>query len=172
MTKKKVKLPPIDPELRGRKVAAFYLEHGPALFADLIAADAWGARLAGPDVRHEWDAFTLYACVRGIVAAGGFNIETAATIDVLHTAVLGVWSASGETAQGSEPQALISARYEEYGAIGQAGGASGASTVSRRLGEAAARHLLGTESDPAIAELAGALHEALAEAVTAQLRER
>ena len=33
--------------------------------------------------RIEWESFGLYACVRGLVGAGGFNRETAAAMDAL-----------------------------------------------------------------------------------------
>ena len=65
---------------------------------------------------------------------------------------------------------LVAARYEEYGAIGQAGGKAGAMTVTMRLGEAAARHMIGAAPSAELAELVGALHESLAEAVAAQIR--
>jgi hypothetical protein len=99
------------------------------------------------------------------VAAGGFNRETAAAIDALHESVLDAWQPndhSGETPEARRQ--LIAERYAEYGEIGQAGGKSGAATVTRRLGEAAACHMTApAEAPPELAELVGALHESLAE---------
>lgn len=164
----------LDPDRRGREVAAIYLEHAPRLFEDLIASDVW-ARTRGAGAaehaRREWESFALYACVRGLVAGGGFNRETAAAIDALHDAVTEAWRA--QSRDESAGRAHVSERYAEYGEIGQAGGASGAESVTLRLGAAAARHMTGAEPGDdlgELAELAGALHESLAESVTEHLR--
>ena len=161
-----------DPARQGQQVAVQFLEHALALFADLTQSTAWSA-LAVPaaEARREWQVFALYACVRGLVAGGGFNIETASAIDALHESVMERWASSLEAGESlAARRALIAARYQEYGAIGQAGGKSGAASVTQRLGEAAARHMTGAEPSPEIAELIGALHEELAEAVAAQVR--
>ncbi len=151
-----------DPARRGRALAELYLRLAPRLFDEILESGL----LPGPDAptdaaRTEWGCFALYACVRGLVAAGGFNRETAAAIDALHEAAL----EPGDAAS----RALASERYAEYGAIGQEGGASGATTVGQRLGEAAARHLA-REPAPALVELVGALHEALAEGAAEAVR--
>ena len=164
----------VDPDRRGREVAAIFLEHAPRLFEDLIASDVWakaGDAGALELSRREWEAFALYACVRGLVAGGGFNRETAAAIDALHEAVAAQWreSSRDETAE----RAHVSERYAEYGEIGQAGGASGAESVTLRLGAAAERHMTGAapgDVPSELAELIGALHESLAESVTEHLR--
>ncbi|MBI1798241.1 MAG: hypothetical protein HYR73_00975 [Candidatus Eisenbacteria bacterium] len=174
-----------NPESRGRALAAFYLELGARLYADLeesglLATDtpttasraATGPDAAGTHARREWECFSLYACVRGLVAAGGFNRETAAAIDAFHAAVLDHWMddpAAGESIELRRTR--ISERYSEYGAIGQAGGASGAASVTLRLGAAAARHLAAPlEPSEGLAELAGGLHEALVEGATEAVR--
>ena len=161
-----------DPARRGRAVAALFFEHAPALLADLLESRAWGATTEDPsETRREWEVFALYACVRGLVAGGGFNIETAAAIDALHEAVMDGWSSElgvGETLE--QRRALVAARYEEYGAIGQEGGKSGAATVTQRLGDAAAHHMAGADAAPETSETVGTLHESLVEAVSAQLR--
>ena len=163
-----------DPDRRGREVAAIYLEHAPRLFEDLIASDVWartGDAGAAEHARHEWEAFALYACVRGLVAGGGFNRETAVAIDALHETVAVQWRA--ESRDEDAVRAHISERYAEYGEIGQAGGASGAESVTLRLGAAAARHMTGAEPGDdrvELSELAGALHESLAESVTEHVR--
>jgi len=123
-------------------------------------------------VRGEWACFALYACVRGLIAAGGFNRETAAAIEVLHERVVAAWrDARPDPGADEARRNRIAERYAEYGTIGQAGGASGAATVTRRLGEAAARHM--AEEGAAAAELAemvGALHESLAEGAAEAVR--
>ena len=151
-----------DAQERGRALAAFFRAVSPRLLRDLAESGVLPPRTPEERVRAEWECFALYACVRGLVAAGGFNRETAGAIDALHDDVL---STGDDEVGGTGRRARISERYAEYGGIGQAGGASGAGTVTRRLGEAAARHI--AESDPPPAELAeviGALHESLAEA--------
>ena len=165
----------LDPDRRGREVAAIFLEHSPRLFEDLVASDVWARSGADAGVmehaRHEWEAFALYACVRGLVAGGGFNRETAAAIDALHETVALQWRA--ESRDEAAVRAHVSERYTEYGEIGQAGGASGAESVTLRLGAAAARHMTGAEPGDdrvELSELAGALHESLAESVTEHLR--
>ena len=162
----------VSPGDRGRTIAALFFTHAPALFHDLIESQD---RPATPDpgAAREWSVFALYGCVRGLVAGGGFNIETGAAIDALHEVVMDGWSrtlAPGETLEAL--RARVADRYAEYGAIGQDGGAAGAATVTGRLGAAAARHIAGDAATPGFAELVGSLHESLVEAVTAQVRGR
>ncbi|HEY6865701.1 MAG TPA: hypothetical protein VI792_00490 [Candidatus Eisenbacteria bacterium] len=157
-----------DPARRGMAVAALFRDAGPRLFDDLVTAGAVPVSADGTlraQARAEWDCFALYACVRGLVAAGGFNLETAAAIDALHEHAL-----AGGTEAGSAPRALFAQRYAEYGAIGQSGGAAGAVSLTRRLGEAAARHMLGGEPSQPVSDLVGSLHEALAEGAAAAAR--
>jgi len=149
-----------DPVERGRRMAAFHRDLAPRLFAQL---DETGA-LAGLDhdrAWSEWECFSLYACVRGLVAAGGFNRETAAAIDALLEA----------SAPTGEIRQRLSDRFAEYGAIGQEGGKSGAATVTRRLGVAAARHMaFDAAADATLADLVGQLHESLAEGAAEAVR--
>lgn len=164
-----------DPVRRGQAAAAFFIAVEPALFADL---DETGVLPRSPDpgtaaaVRGEWQCFALYACVRGLVAAGGFNRETALAIDALHHDVLEAWCLeSGEGPAFEARRARVAERYAEYGRIGQEGGASGAATVTQRLGEAAARHIAGAKSAHVdLAALVGGLHEALAEGAAEAVR--
>ena len=151
-----------DPAERGRALAEFAQAVIPRLWSDLESSGVLPD--SGPGTRDEWTCFGLYACVRGLVAAGGFNRETAAAIDAMHTAVLESWAAA-ELDRLDAMRALVSERYREYGEIGQEGGASGAASVTRRLGEACARHLVPAEaaSFQSTAELLGGMHEALAE---------
>ena len=159
------------PRDRGREVSALFLEHEPRLFADLAQSEVGGPAAAAPDAAREWQIFALYACVRGLVAGGGFNRETAAAIETMHAAVTERWVQTFPPGESLDSRrALVAARYEEYGAIGQAGGKAGAMTVTMRLGEAAARHMIGAAPSAELAELVGALHESLAEAVAAQIR--
>jgi len=153
-----------DPDRLGHAVAEFYQVVTPRLFQDLEAASVLPGEAAGRALR-EWECFALYACVRGLVAAGGFGRATAASIEAFHDEVL----SRGALAPAEDPasagrRALLSERYGEYGTIGQAGGKAGASTVSRRLGEAAARHMVpGAPPPEALVELVSSLHEAMAE---------
>jgi hypothetical protein len=154
-----------DPGRRGGALATFYRDVAPRLFADLeesgVIAGLDGDALAR--ARVEWDCFALYACVRGLVAAGGFNRETAAAIESFHDAALA-------GAPGPE-RAMIAERYAEYGAIGQAGGRDAGDLTADRLGEAAARHVAGGEhANPELAETIGALHQSLVEGATEAVR--
>jgi hypothetical protein len=157
-----------DPEVRGRALGSFYVEVVPRLWVDLVEA---GVLPKADDeatvhrARIEFECFMLYACVRGLVAAGGFNRETGGAIDALHEAVLEQWMSDAADVEAFQARrALVAERYSEYGEIGQQGGASGAETVTERLGLAAARHMT-LEPAPAdpLAELVGALHETLVE---------
>jgi len=161
-----------DPAERGRALAAFAEAVIPRLWADLESSGMLPA--ATVEARWEWTGFALYACVRGLVAAGGFNRETAAAIDALHAQVLEGWAAEDLEALDSR-RARLAARYAEYGSIGQDGGAAGAATVARRLGDACARHLLAHSAElpvsaEALGELIGSMHEALAEGAAEAVR--
>jgi hypothetical protein len=163
-----------DPGRRGHALAEFYRAVAPRLFRDLEESGALpGAADAGARerARDEWECFALYACVRALVAAGGFNRETGAAIEALHESVLGLPALGEPRSAPVERRVRVAERYAEYGAIGQEGGASGAATVTQRLGKAAARHM----AEPAaagegLAEIAGALHEQLVEGATEAVR--
>jgi hypothetical protein len=114
------------------------------------------------DARMEWDAFALFACVRGLVAASGFVPRTVDAIDALHGEVLGD--------EAGERRALVARRYSEYETIAQEGGATAAAQVPARLGAAAARHLGAAGPAADVAELLGSIHESLAEAVVALVK--
>jgi hypothetical protein len=163
-----------DPARRGRALAEFFLALEPRLHAELDEAGVLpgaGDPAHATRARAEWACFALYACVRGLVAAGGFNRETAAAIEALHEGVLGAWrERESDPAADEARRRRVAERYAEYGAIGQAGGAAGAATVTRRLGEAAARHIAEADPDPALVETVGALHEALAEGAAESVR--
>jgi hypothetical protein len=158
-----------DPERRGRDLAHFYRTLVPRLFADLETAGVLPESVDRQKARTEWECFALYACVRGLVAAGGFNRETARAIDAFHQDVAESWAQDpGEP--DAQRRARVAERHAEYGAIGQEGGAKGAATVTRRLGEAAAHHIGGDPPDEALADVAGALHESLAEGAAEVVR--
>ena len=166
-----------DPQARGRFVAEFYFRLEPALWQDLEGSRVLPSPLSA-DARHEWECFALYACVRGLVAAGGFNVETVAAVDHLHDAVVERWSAAVPASDAPAHAALaarrerVAARYAEYGRIGQELEAKGAALVTQRLGEAAAQHVSATEPPSAdLATTLGDLHEALAEGAAEAVRE-
>jgi hypothetical protein len=160
-----------DPAARGRALADFYRAVAPRLLADLEES---GLLPAGSTAvaRDEWECFALYACVRGLVAAGGFNRETAAAIDAFHESALQSMLESDPALEAFQSRrARIAERYAEYGTIGQDGGASGAATVATRLGAAAARHMAAPhDATEGLAQLAGGLHEALAEGAAEAVR--
>lgn len=160
-----------DPVRRGQALAALFFAVEPRLFADLGEAGVLpprGDEGTEARVHAEWACFALYACVRGLIAAGGFNRETAGAVDALHATVTEAWTHPGPAAGARD---LVADRYAEYGTIGQTGGASAAATVGRRLGEAAARHMSAGASPPdGLAEMAGALHESLAEGSAESVR--
>jgi len=158
-----------DPARRGRVLAELYRTLAPRLFQDLE-----GARVLPPGdearrrAAEEWECFALYACVRGLIAAGGFNRETGIAIDAFHSTAVGDAAADEREA---ERRGRISTRYAEYGGVGLEGGKSGAASVTRRLGEAAARHIAGdAPASPELAELVGSLHESLAEGAAEAVR--
>lgn len=162
-----------DPEARGRALAEFHARVTPALFTHLdetgLLPDAEPTRAAE---RGEWECFALHACVRGLVAAGGFGADTATAVNALHRAVLESWMAGGGGLDAfAARRDRMKERHEEYGAIDLEGGASGAASVTRRLGAAAARHLAGPEPPAGLAELAGTLHEVIVEGATTIVRE-
>ena len=162
-----------DPARRGHALAAFYREVVPRLFHDLEESGALHAHAeaARRHAWHEWECFALYACVRALVAAGGFNRETGHAIEALHESVLGEPAPGASRSDAADRRALVAERYAEYGAIGQAGGAAGASTVTQRLGEAAARHMASPAlPGAALAEIAGTLHEQLVEGASEAVR--
>ena len=162
-----------DPGARGQALAEFFLEIEPRLFADLSESDAMARGSTAPLDRLEWACFALYACVRGLVAAGGFNRESASAIEALHDRVMAAWEAGAAGPAFAAPgvaRARLAERYAEYGAIGQAGGAAGAATVTARLGAAAARHVADESAPAGFAELIGELHESLAEGAAEAVR--
>jgi len=162
-----------DPQRRGAELASFYLAVEPRLYHDLEESGLFPREsLAEPEERahREWECLALYACVRGLVAAGGFNRETALAIDALHERVLAEWADEGLDGFDAR-RARVAERYAEYGTLGQEGGAAGAHAVGLRLGSACARHVAnGAEPDARLAELLGGLHETLAEGAAEAVR--
>lgn len=158
-----------DPVARGRALARLYAELAPRLLEDLdearLVPDGGAVRLA-----REWEALALYACVRGLIAAGGFNRETASAIDALHDAALDMKAEAAVDEPLEERRARVATRYAEYGAIGRDAEKEGAEAVARKLGEAAARHMVDGAPAPELAETVGALHEALAEGAAESVR--
>ena len=158
-----------DPIQRGRAVAALYTRLAPSLFRDLEESGL----LPEPDpdardqARGEWEYFALYACVRGLVAAGGFNRESGQALDAFHETVLEDLRLETPSAEELEARrATVAERYAEYGELGQKESRGGDPNVARALGAAAARHMVAPrEPTDALAELVGSLHEALVDGV-------
>ena len=162
-----------DPHARGRALAEFHGSVSRRLWEDLLES---GVLEPAGDVemarrRSEWHAFMLYACVRGLVAAGGFNRETAEAIDALHEHALeDLLVDAGSLVAFADARAHIAERYAEYGRIGQDGPrGESPESLSRRLGQAAAAHLVAAPSE-ALVLMVGSLHEMLAEGATQAVR--
>lgn len=151
-----------DPLQRAEALAELFLAVEPSLWRDLAESGVLPER-DGERERLEWRCLALYACVRGLVAAGGFNTETAAAVDHLHARLTPDWPA--------KERALLAERYTEYGRIGQELEHAGAHRVTARLGEACAAHLADGAATVALAELLGALHESLAEGAAEAVRQ-
>lgn len=151
-----------DPHQRAAALAELFTKVEPSLWRDFVESGGL-ADGSGERERHEWRCLALYACVRGLVAAGGFNIETVAAVDHLHSLIGEPWT--------REERATLADRYSEYGRIGQELEAAGAHQVTQKLGEACAAHI--TESTPSgvLAELLGTLHDSLVEGAAAAVRE-
>jgi hypothetical protein len=162
-----------DPVARGRALAAFHRSVAGRLWEDVLESgllpDADESEQARR--RGEWQAFSLYACVRGLVAAGGFNRETATAIDALHEAALeDMLVEGGSLVAFADARARIAERYAEYGRIGQEGPPGESSdALALRLGQAAAGHLVAGPAGE-LAGFVGALHETLAEGATQAVR--
>ncbi len=151
-----------DPRERAAALADLFRTVEPSLWRDLIDS---GALPSGSGEREhlEWRCLALYACVRGLVAAGGFNTETAAAVDHLNAELGESWTAA--------ERATLASRYGEYGRIGQELEHAGAHQVTQKLGEACASHVAAERATPLLAELLGTLHESLAEGAADAVRQ-
>jgi hypothetical protein len=156
-----------DPARRGRAVAELWSHLGPGLFRDLEESGL--LPVASPDARRqalrEWEHFSLYACVRALVAGGGFTDETGRSLDAFHAAALESLMLDAPSVEAfAERREVIAARYAEFGELGQKESRGGDPQVAQALGRAAARHMVAPgEPSEALAELVGSLHEALVE---------
>jgi hypothetical protein len=161
-----------DPVLRGRTLGAFFLRLEPALWGDVVESGLL-EDVDEPRARAEWECFALYACVRGLVAAGGFGEENARAIDALHDAVAESWEADPGTFEVvAARRGRVAQRYEEYGGIGQTHEARGNDAVTAKLGEAAARHVSGTDiAHVELGIMLGELNEAIAHGAAESVRE-
>lgn len=151
-----------DPTQRAEALAELFLAVEPSLWRDLVESGKVPER-NGEREHREWRCLALYACVRGLVAAGGFNTETAAAVDHLHARLATDWPA--------EERALLADRYDQYGRIGQELEHAGAHQVTAKLGEACAAHMAGAAATGTLAELLGTLHESLAEGAADAVRQ-
>jgi hypothetical protein len=159
-----------DPLASGRLLATLFQGVEPRLWQDLVEAGALPAEREGP-VRSEWECLALDACLRGLVAAGGFGERTAQAVDEFHAAVLAGWAAE-EPGQALAPRReRLAARYAEYGRVARDLEAAGAARVSAALGGSAAAHACVPAPPPAeLARLLATMHEALVEGAIAALR--
>lgn len=148
------------PAARGRVLAHWAAHMAPALWRDIAESGTVPESLEGR-AREEWEALALYACVRGLVASGGFNRETADAVDALNGTAGREWPA--------ETRARLARRYAEYGGIGQALQHAGAHEVDARLGAACAAHVR-VPAEEGLAEVFAALHGSLAEAAAEVMR--
>ena len=161
-------------ERLGLEIGELFRDQAPRLFADLLESgtlDCGSSPEALERARLEWQCFALYGCVRGIVAGADFGGPTAEVIDAFHAAAVPDPPGNAGRAAAAELRRRASERYERYADVGKTGGASGAATVTLRLGTEAARHMLGVEPSPELAELVGGLHETLAEVVADAVRQ-
>lgn len=164
-------MPDREAEAAGRRLAAFCRTAEARLWRDLAES---GAVPAGREsrARAEWECLALEACLRGLVAAGGFGDRTAREVDEFHAAVLEGWAAEGTVEALAARRERLTARYEEYGRLARGLQAAGAARVSAAIGAAAAAHASGAGPAPAaLAETFAALHESLAEGAVAVLRD-
>ena len=158
-----------DPPATGRALAELYAASEPALWRDLAESILPSAALA-PRLRREWECLALYACLRGLVAAGGFGEPTERAIEALHAAVYERWAAepvAGETLESR--RARVTARYEAFGRLAREADASGRTSPSFGLHAAQCAAPDGV-ADPDLAGLLGDLHEMLAEGAAETVR--
>ncbi len=148
------------PSDRGRSLAHWLAGLAPSLWRDLTESGVVPTGLESR-TREEWEALLLYGCVRGAVAAGGFNRESIETVDALNGTFGRDWSAERRT--------MLADRYADYGAIGQELQHAGADRVEARLGEACAAHVQ-APPDAALAEVLAAMHESIVEASAEVMR--
>jgi hypothetical protein len=149
-----------DPLARGRALAGFYHRVEPSLWNDLLESGA----LEGVDearARREWECVALHACIRGLVAAGGFGDKNMDAMDALHDAVAAAWEAEpGPPEPLADRRERVALRYDEYAHLGRESEGATAPT----LGAAAARRVSGTDIARAeLIEMLGELHEAIAQ---------
>jgi hypothetical protein len=156
-----------DPAASGRLLATMFQGVEPRLWAELAEALALPAGREEA-ARAEWECLALDACLRGLVAAGGFGERTAQAVDAFHTAVLEAWGADAAALPARRER--LRARYEEYGRIARELEAKGAARVSAMLGATAAAHACAPEAAPeALGALLATMHESLVEGAAAAL---
>jgi len=157
--------------VNGRRLAAFFRSAGPRLWSDLAESGAVPEGLER-EARAEWECLALDACLRGLVAVGGFGERTVRAVDEFHAAVLEGWAAEVAALALAARRERLTARYEEYGRIARDLEAAGAARVSAELGRVAAAHACAPGEPPeALAALLAAMHESLAEGAASLLHE-
>lgn len=158
-----------DPAAGGRLLAAFFAGVESRLWKDLVDTGTVppGAERAA---RVEWECLALDACLRGLVAAGGFGGRTADAVDAFHADVLAGWSASGGESALATRRERLAARYEAYGVLARAHDGAPPARVSEVLAGAAAGHACAPAAPPEpFVRVLAAMHEAVTEGAMAAL---
>ena len=151
----------------GRALAAYFFDVEPALWRDLEES---GVFAHAPAARAEWECLALHACVRGLVAGGGFHDATADALDAMHEAVLERWTAEVGADALADRRSRVADRYGEYGRIGHEHDGAPPDALAAALGAAAAKHVFAPaksdeEAITALAHLHAAMTEGAAEVV-------
>ena len=152
--------------MRARALAAFFTDVSPRLLHELAETGAL-AGVTEAAARPEWQAVTLHAVIRGVVAEDDRSEVKADLVDELHDLVL------PSLAPASEQEALrehLARRYGEYDGLARTHGRKDAAAVPVAIATRCARHL---HIEPATTFVATAapLLEALAEGAAAVLAE-
>ena len=153
-------------ERRARSLASLFAEVSPRLLGELRESGVL-AGVADADARTEWQAASLHALIRGVVAEDDRSEAKADLVDALHDLVLA--SLAPEPEQPAL-RARLATRYNEYDGIARTAGRKGAASVPAAIAAACGKHL-GLPAGNAFSESAASLLEALADGASAVLAE-
>ena len=147
-------------------LAAFFTGVSPRLLHELAEAGVLGS-VSEAAAELEWQAVTLHAVIRGVVAEDDRSDAQAELIDALHEIVVPALAAPGREAA---LRAHLARRYGEYDGLARTHGRKDAAGVPAAIVTRCARHLH-IEPATAFVEAATPLLEALAEGAAATLAE-